>query len=103
MIMAIAKGAYGQNKADFLMAHLPNRDAGGMADYEIKDVNALNNGGCRKRRGGAVGEVFDESESLVELVEQYNLISCYCHFFHAFRKPLPIPIHECTHGEKDHR
>ena len=64
--MAIAKGTYGQNKADFLMAHLPNRDAGGMADYEVKDVNAVNNGGCRKQRGGAVGEVFDAGESLVD-------------------------------------
>ena len=66
MIMAVAKGKYGQKKADFLTAHLPNRDAGGMADYEVKYVDALNNGGCRKRKGGAVGEIFDEGESLVE-------------------------------------
>ena len=69
MITAVAKGKYGVELADFLVAHLPKKDGSGTVDYYIEDINALNTGGCTELGSagggngtGAVGEVFEDSE-----------------------------------------
>ena len=69
MITAVAKMKYGQNLADFLVAHLPKKDGSGTVDYDIQDadVNALNNEDCIDELNGygegAVGKVFQHGES----------------------------------------
>jgi len=68
MITAVAKMKYGQNLADFLVAHLPKKDGSGTVDYDIQDadVNALNNEDCIDELNGygegAVGKVFQHEK-----------------------------------------
>ena len=47
--------------AGFLVAHLPKKDGTVTVDYDIVDVDALNNGGCDNGNGkGAVGKVYKD-------------------------------------------